>query len=261
MTGRYPSAHHFCCPSLFHPKVRELKLREKELDAARDARLEVLQKALEERDANHEFIAQQRVEALRQIKVMESRQLHSKTQARRIKVLRKIAKSRDAVRMPGDVHTDSSRDIVKEYANFASSVYAPLQRDGRLTRHADSLARTAPAAAAITSGSSSIENMVALESSLKTSITQSVVHQLKKARHTKGATSMGRKATIARGHLEAMAALLATRKAAAAAEARALSAPDKSKANMRAGIASRDNAARTAGERPPTPRWDRCLTP
>lgn len=50
-------------------ELREYNLREKEFDNMREKRLTVLRKAIDERDASNEFLAEQRVEALRQRKV------------------------------------------------------------------------------------------------------------------------------------------------------------------------------------------------
>lgn len=49
----------------------------------------------------------------------------AKIQRKRIKVLRKMYKARKTVEIKS-----SKRDIIEEYANFGSTVYAPITRDG-----------------------------------------------------------------------------------------------------------------------------------
>ncbi len=49
----------------------------------------------------------------------------AKIQRKRIKVLRKMYKARKNVEIKG-----KKRDIIEDYANFGSTVYAPITRDG-----------------------------------------------------------------------------------------------------------------------------------
>jgi hypothetical protein len=49
----------------------------------------------------------------------------AKIQRKRIKVLRKMFKARKNVEIKG-----KKRDIIEDYANFGSTVYAPITRDG-----------------------------------------------------------------------------------------------------------------------------------
>lgn len=49
----------------------------------------------------------------------------AKIQRKRIKVLRKMYKARKGVE-----YNNTRRDIIEEYANFGSTVYAPITRDG-----------------------------------------------------------------------------------------------------------------------------------
>ena len=49
----------------------------------------------------------------------------AKIQRKRIKVLRKMFKARKAVE-----HKSEGRDIIEDYGNFGSTVYAPITRDG-----------------------------------------------------------------------------------------------------------------------------------
>ncbi|KAG5186888.1 solute carrier, TRAMD3 or PAT1-domain-containing protein [Tribonema minus] len=130
-------------------EVRELRLRASELDRIAERRLEVLRRAMAERDQGNQFLAEQRIEALRQRKVQERERQRHQTQHRRLKVLRKLAKARESMdkKLRGS-ETRKKRDIIADYADFGSGVYAPVQREGRrLDRDAakfDILQKTAP---------------------------------------------------------------------------------------------------------------------
>ena len=107
--------------------MRDFILREAEMDRAHAFRLETLRQAITERDQGNEFLAEQRVEALRQKKMEYKDKAMQDIQNRRIKVLRKLTKSRANVRVESG---KTKRDIIGDYANFSSKVYAPIIRDG-----------------------------------------------------------------------------------------------------------------------------------
>ena len=50
---------------------------------------------------------------------------------RRIKALRKLSKARKEVPVVGGFNSHKSRDIIGEYSNYSSTVYAPIRRDGQ----------------------------------------------------------------------------------------------------------------------------------
>jgi hypothetical protein len=108
-------------------EMRDFILREAEMDRAHAFRLETLRQAITERDQGNEFLAEQRVEALRQKKMEYKDKAMQDIQNRRIKVLRKLTKSRANVRVESG---KTKRDIIGDYANFSSKVYAPIIRDG-----------------------------------------------------------------------------------------------------------------------------------
>ncbi len=124
-------------------EMREFILREADIDRTHNERLDTLQQALKERDQSNEFLAEQRVEALRHKKTEHKDTAMQEIQNRRIKVLRKLTKSRAAVRVDSGI---TKRDIIGDYANFSSKVYAPIVRDGAAleaqTRRYDVLKRT-----------------------------------------------------------------------------------------------------------------------
>ena len=107
--------------------------REKEIDRIQAERLELLQTAIEARDRENEFVQDQRVEEVRRKKMEEKDRAVAQIQRRRITALRKLAKARQA-----DTLGKSKRDIIMEYADFGSQVYAPITRKGQ---HPDKQAR------------------------------------------------------------------------------------------------------------------------
>eukprot|EP00753_Platysulcus_tardus_P015910 PLAT5336.4.p1 GENE.PLAT5336.4~~PLAT5336.4.p1 ORF type:complete len:717 (+),score=376.62 PLAT5336.4:82-2232(+) len=110
-------------------EIREWRERELEIEKLQDARLKLLQAAILERDRENAYVAEQRIEALRQRKLEDKERAIAAIQARRIKELRKLAKARKRVGAPR-----RKRDIIEEYADFGSRVYAPIKREGQ---HAD----------------------------------------------------------------------------------------------------------------------------
>ena len=109
---------------------RECDMRTGEMDKAHAERLAVLRSAIEERDQGNEFLAEQRVEALRLRRVEEKDRALAAIQSKRIKILRKLTKAR-ADLPTGELNGASKRDIINEYADFSSKVYAPTTRSGQ----------------------------------------------------------------------------------------------------------------------------------
>merc|ERR1719198_2592865 len=105
------------------------------MDSAHAARLDVLRSAVNERDEGNEFLAERRIE--------ERDHAVARIQAQRIKVLRKLTKARGKLVPPGGegaamsvdakggkaskkAKAANKRDIIADYANFGSEVYAPI---------------------------------------------------------------------------------------------------------------------------------------
>lgn len=84
-----------------------------------------MQSALVEREKETEEKHAQRTEEIRLKKTENKERSLAKIQRKRIKVLRKMYKARKNVEIKGH-----KRDIIEEYANFGSTVYAPITRDG-----------------------------------------------------------------------------------------------------------------------------------
>lgn len=88
-------------------------------------RLNLLQSALVERERDLEEKHAERTEEIRLKKTEDKERALAKIQRKRIKVLRKMYKARKGVEINA-----KRRDVIEEYANFGSTVYAPITRDG-----------------------------------------------------------------------------------------------------------------------------------
>ena len=104
---------------------REWDSRENEIKRNQNERLNLLQSALVERERDLEEKHAERTEEIRLKKTEDKERALAKIQRKRIKVLRKMYKARKGVEI-----NVSRRDIIEEYANFGSTVYAPITRDG-----------------------------------------------------------------------------------------------------------------------------------
>lgn len=136
-------------------EVKEMRMREGEIDAYREVRMDKLQRALADREETSEFATAQRVENLR-AKLMDTREKKLQTlRNKRIKVLRRLAQARGRV-------DPAEADIIAECFDKGSALYAPRVRDGQ---HAvldnDQLDVTTRTAALTTLG-----NVLELEASL-----------------------------------------------------------------------------------------------
>jgi len=106
-------------------EVRDWEKRENQIKEHQNDRLNLLQSALVEREKETEEKHAQRTEEIRLKKTENKERALAKIQRKRIKVLRKMYKARKNVEIKG-----LKRDIIEEYANFGSSVYAPITREG-----------------------------------------------------------------------------------------------------------------------------------
>lgn len=106
-------------------EVREWNKREDDIKRLQNERLNLLQSALVEREKESEEKHAQRTEEIRLKKTENKERALAKIQRKRIKVLRKMYKARKNVEIKG-----KKRDVIEEYANFGSSVYAPITREG-----------------------------------------------------------------------------------------------------------------------------------
>lgn len=127
-------------------ELKEYKLREAEVENQRNQRLELLERTLVERDENIEFLSSQRIEAIRQSRMEIREKTLQKIRKKRINILRKLARKRNMV--DPVLSTSTSRDIINDYFDRGSDVYAPNRRDGQTKssdkRNYDITGRTAP---------------------------------------------------------------------------------------------------------------------
>jgi len=106
-------------------EVREWNKREEDIKRVQNERLNLLQSALVEREKDTEEKNAQRTEEIRLKKMENKERAVAKIQRQRIKVLRKMYKARKNVEIKG-----KKRDIIEEYYNYGSTVYAPITREG-----------------------------------------------------------------------------------------------------------------------------------
>ncbi len=141
-------------------EMREFRLREHEMDAKREEKLRQLKQALEDRDESNEFLASQRVEAIRLSLTEQREKALEKIRNKRIKVLRRLARQRNLAEP--QLSGDTGKDIINDYFDKGSKVYAPVKRDGNKvpadSENFDVSSRTAPL--------HNVNNLISLEQSL-----------------------------------------------------------------------------------------------
>jgi hypothetical protein len=106
-------------------EVREWKKREDQMKTIQNERMNVLKSALIEREKDVEEKNAQRIEDIKMKKTEQKNRLIAKIQRRKIKILRKLQKNRK-----NEDKVDFKREIIEEYHNFASTVYAGIAREG-----------------------------------------------------------------------------------------------------------------------------------
>ena len=110
-------------------ELKEWEEREREIEAIEGARLDLIRKALEQRDEEKDQANFQRLEHARQMRVAEKDKFLSSIHKRRLRALRKLTDGRkrtEALAEPDKY----KRDIIRDYANYDSQVYAPITRLG-----------------------------------------------------------------------------------------------------------------------------------
>ncbi|KAI9353251.1 solute carrier, TRAMD3 or PAT1-domain-containing protein [Zopfochytrium polystomum] len=106
-------------------ELKEWQEREDEIKRLQEARLVILTKVISQREQENEAINNERVERIWQRKLQEREAMMEKIERKRQKALRKLAEMRGKVEQKVE-----RRDIIAEYANYSSKVYAPKARDG-----------------------------------------------------------------------------------------------------------------------------------
>mmetsp|Transcript_28786 Transcript_28786/g.66479 ORF Transcript_28786/g.66479 Transcript_28786/m.66479 type:complete len:657 (-) Transcript_28786:93-2063(-) len=108
-------------------QLREMKTREEEIERMQADRLELIRLALEKSNAETQYVNYQRIEALREHWMAKRDRQLNKLQMLRIKAIRKLSKARKASLQSREPR---KRDIIAQYADFGSKVYAPMTRQG-----------------------------------------------------------------------------------------------------------------------------------
>lgn len=105
----------------------EWKRRDDEIRKLENERIELIKTVLVKRDEEREEAMNGRIEKVRNVKNEAKDKKIAQTQKNRIKEVRKAfnarAKEEDKIKKP-------VRNIVEEYSNFGSKVYAPITREG-----------------------------------------------------------------------------------------------------------------------------------
>jgi len=189
-------------------ELKEWAHREAEIDKLQEERLSLLHAAIHERDQENEFLSEQRIEALRQRKLEEKDQAIAAIQQRRIKVLRKLSKARKQATPSLD---PPKRDIIGEYANYSSKVYAPITRSGQ---HPDKAADRFEVKK--TEIQTTLGGLTFLESTLPAKLTMT---NTSKPRKQAAKSAKERAAQVVAGHLQRMDDLIKTEKLAKSGKA------------------------------------------
>ncbi|KAJ3279411.1 Cilia- and flagella-associated protein 91, partial [Borealophlyctis nickersoniae] len=106
-------------------ELKEWEEREEEIRRLQEARLDILARVIKRREAENEAINNDRIEHIWQRKLQERDAVLEKIQKKRIKALRMLTDKRNKVEQKIE-----RRDIIADYANYSSKVYAPKARDG-----------------------------------------------------------------------------------------------------------------------------------
>lgn len=167
---------------------RAWEWHESEAKSNSDRRVDAIMDAVRSREAAREFRSQQRLEEMR-ARAEAARDVElAKLQRKRISTLRQLGKSRAATEAHVDALTGSNtmgtdaarkrgkrsqRDIIAEYADYGSKVYAPQAREGQAAR--TTTVREAPgalgggAAAAGGAALDSVATVMTLEATMPSS--------------------------------------------------------------------------------------------
>ncbi|BFZ13751.1 hypothetical protein BsWGS_16789 [Bradybaena similaris] len=103
----------------------EWALREQEIEKLQEARLEVLQKLLKQREENHQQLNIKRLDKLWAVKQKDKEARSKRIRNEHIKAIRKLTEKRARV-----LNNFRRRDVIQDYADPGSQTYAPLTRIG-----------------------------------------------------------------------------------------------------------------------------------
>lgn len=106
-------------------EMEEWRLREQEIERLQQQRLAIVQQQLQQRSAEQSAVTKERLDALWQTRQTQRRSAMQRAQRDTLTHMRRIARERQAVEP-----SVPRRDIIKAYADPASAVFAPVDREG-----------------------------------------------------------------------------------------------------------------------------------
>jgi len=110
-------------------EMRDWAVREDQIYEMQQEKLAAFETGMRADAEERELHWDERIEHMRQMKLTEKDKEISQIQRRRIKALRKLSEARKNIERKTE-----PRDVVSEYADHGSEVYAPLTRNGLITR-------------------------------------------------------------------------------------------------------------------------------
>eukprot|EP00003_Mantamonas_plastica_P004069 TRINITY_DN1319_c0_g1_i2.p1 TRINITY_DN1319_c0_g1~~TRINITY_DN1319_c0_g1_i2.p1 ORF type:complete len:682 (-),score=250.96 TRINITY_DN1319_c0_g1_i2:263-2308(-) len=120
-----PSTFELRRKMLEEQELREWEEREEQIKRVQDQRIELLKEAIIAREEQTEKLNEKRLEQMKVLREKEKEAAIDKIRTKRIKTFRKLAQKRQNVEGKKE-----KRDIIMDYADFGSKVYAPKNRDG-----------------------------------------------------------------------------------------------------------------------------------
>ncbi|KAG4093259.1 hypothetical protein H8356DRAFT_1277807 [Neocallimastix lanati (nom. inval.)] len=108
-------------------ELQEWKEREEEIERLQNERLKILTQVIQKREEENEKYNNERLAKIWQKKLQEKKVLQEKLQRKMVKSVRMLTNKRKTINKKIE-----SRDIINEYNNYGSRVYAPVAREGKL---------------------------------------------------------------------------------------------------------------------------------
>lgn len=106
-------------------EVRDWQRKEKNIKKLQKNKLNLLQNLLEERENLAELENKKRIDILKQKNTEQKNLLKVVLDKRKVKVLRKVQKIRNAF-----LNLNKKKDLIDEYKDYSSKIYAKLTREG-----------------------------------------------------------------------------------------------------------------------------------
>jgi len=111
-------------------EMKEWAERERQIEELQNRRIEILTGLLEKREKDRISKGEEKVERLKKKKEWERDCMLNSLQRRRIKVLRQAFKKKSQLEVPLIQNETGRRDVIKQYTDHSTSLYASKLRDG-----------------------------------------------------------------------------------------------------------------------------------